>query len=69
MKNITMKTIDLGKFSSSNTKKIISVIGKKLKENENKTNSKIDLGKLAEKLAERKEKALAENSANNDNDE
>jgi len=58
-----MKTVDLGRLSSSSAKKITSVIGKKLKENRdslNKIKSKIDLGKLAEKLAERKEKAMAD---------
>jgi uncharacterized protein YoxC len=55
-----MKTIDLGRLNTSSAKKITSVISKKLKENEKKASSKIDLGKLAEKLAERKEKATVE---------
>ena len=55
-----MKTVNLGGFKTSNSKEITSVIGKKLRDNEKKSNSKIDLGKLAEKLAERKEKITSE---------
>ena len=61
MKIIDMKTIDVGGLARSSAKKITSVISKKLKENEVKQGkNKINLGKLAEKLAERKEKAMAE---------
>lgn len=59
-----MKTIDVGGLAKSSAKKITSVISKKLKENEKNTNSKIDLGKLAEKLAERKERATIEATKN-----
>jgi len=55
-----MKIVDVGQLNASSAKKISKVISKKLKENESKTKSKIDLGKLAEKLAERKERAMAE---------
>ena len=55
-----MKIVDVGQLNASSAKKISKVISKKLKENESKTKSKIDLGKLAEKLAERKERAMVE---------
>lgn len=55
-----MKKIDLGQAPLSTSKKIASVIGKKLEENKEKISSKIDLGKIAEKLSERRQKALSE---------
>jgi hypothetical protein len=61
-----MKKIDLSKAPLSSASKITSAISKKLKENENKTKSKIDLGKLAEKLAERKAKAEEEGGDSDD---
>jgi hypothetical protein len=61
-----MKKIDLSKAPLSSASKITSAISKKLKENEDKTKSKIDLGKLAEKLADRKARAEEDNSDGKD---
>lgn len=55
-----MKKINLTKPGDSNPKKILESIGKKLKENKDKIDSKVDLAKIAEKMAERRERILSE---------
>ena len=53
-----MKTIDLRRPGTPNPSKIVETIGKKLKETRDKIESKVDLGKIAEKMAERRERVL-----------
>ena len=55
-----MKKVDLTRPGTTSPKKIVETIGKKLKENKDKIDSKVDLGKIAEKMAERRERVMGE---------